>query len=439
MIMTRKSLFLLPFWAFLLIGCASSLKDGTVALSLDHSSGVYALGQSCRVSGSFSGNLDEQLKVRILVNNQPSDSFNIRPMDGEMVLYEDACDATRAVMVEISGANLELKQIGYVVAPEGFEAGLEEPSDLMDYWNNQRALLDALPFQVKSTPLEVPEQYAGGYTLEDVEINCLGPAPVRAYLSKPKNAKEHSLPIVIQCRAAGVKGSWCLCNANECVSNAALGSGALSLDLNAHGFLNGQPQEYYDYLETGPLKGYSTYAALDRETWYFKGMYLRLMRAIEFMTRQKEWDGERILVMGESQGGGQAAASAGLDQRVTAVALFVPAIQDLGGKLKGRLSGWPKPLENHPDRIDAQMKVLPYFDGAMLLRHSRAQIFCEIGLIDTTCPPAAVWSSLNGAPGEKTVLCVPYRDHHAPSGALHEVWEKDYLQPRMAYINDYLK
>ncbi len=437
--MNKRNLPLLALWALLTLGCATTPKDGTAELSLNGSSGVYALGQECRVLASFSGNLDESLKVRILVNNQPSDSFNIRPVQGEMTLYQDACDATRAVMVEVSGKNLPLKQIGYVAAPEGFEAGLKEPADLMEYWNNQRALLDALPFQVKSTPLEVPDKYASDYTLEDLEINCLGYAPVRAYMSKPKDAKEHSLPIVIQCRAAGVKGSWCLCNANECVSNAALGGGALSLDLNAHGFLNGQPQQYYDYLEEGPLRGYSTYAALDRETWYFKGMYLRLMRAIEFMTRQKEWDGERILVMGESQGGGQAAASAGLDPRVTAVALFVPAIQDLGGMLKGRLSGWPKPLENHPDMIEAQKEVLPYFDGAMLLRHSHARIFCEIGLIDTTCPPAAVWSSLNGAPGEKTVLCVPYRDHHAPSGELHEVWEKDYYQPRMAYINDYLK
>ena len=34
------------------------------------------------------------------------------------------------------------------------------------------------------------------------------------------------------------------------------GKGAMCFDLNAHGMLNGQPDEYYNNLETGELKGY---------------------------------------------------------------------------------------------------------------------------------------------------------------------------------------
>ena len=188
------------------------------------------------------------------------------------------------------------------------------------------------------------------------------------------------------------------------------------------------------------LKEYYEYNAYDRETYYFKGMYLRVLRAIEYMTQQPEWDGKRILVIGESQGGGQAAAAAGLDNRVSAVALNVPAMQDLGGTRAGRRGGWPHPIENHPN-LSQQMldSTLPYFDGSLLLAHSNAEIFCEIGLIDTTCPPSAVWSSLNAAKGKKTVTCVPYRTHAWPEGYWRPLWEQDYLKPRKDFIENYLR
>ena len=139
-------------------------------------------------------------------------------------------------------------------------------------------------------------------------------------------------------------------------------------------------------------------------------------------------------------------------------------MQDLGGARQGRLSGWPQPIENHQDLSSAQLdNTLPYFDGSQLIRHTKAEIFCEIGLIDTTCPPSAVFSSLNNVQGKKTINCVPYRTHAWPSGPLNNAqgkktincvpyrthawpsgdlrphWEENYLHPREAFINDYLK
>lgn len=59
--------------------------------------------------------------------------------------------------------------------------------------------------------------------------------------------------------------------------------------------------------------------------------------------------------------------------------------------------------------------------------------------IDTTCPPSAVWSSLNGAPGKKTIHCVPFRTHAWPSGENYPVWNQLYYQPRLDFISNYLK
>ena len=414
-------------------------RAGTYHLNINKKSGIYQKGERAVVTCHADAVPIDSVHVRVQYNNKVRREFRLLPVTADFTILEQALDSTCAVSVEVKEPTGKPEAIGYVVAPEGFRSGYEEPADLMSYWDNLKKQLRALPMQVRTTPLDVPEQYRGKYTCHDIEINCLGAAPVRAYMAKPVNAKSKSLPIIILCRAAGVSGNWCRCSEWECVHNAALGNGALSLDINAHGMLNGQ-SDSYKMLEDGLLHNYYEHNAADRETYYFRGMYLRLLRAIEYMTRQPEWDGKRILVIGESQGGGQAVAAAGLDKRVSAVVLNVPAMQDLGGARAGRRSGWPQPIENHPtvpaEQLDA---TLPYFDGALLIRHSRAEIYCEIGLIDTTCPPSAVWASLNGAPSKKTVNCVPFRTHAWPSGDIAPYWREHYLQPREAFIDNYLK
>ncbi len=415
-------------------------RAGTYRLEVNKESGIYMKGEKAIITCHTDAVPLDSVRVRVYHNNQLKREYSLLPTTPNFITMEQTLDSTCAVSVEVHENNGKPSSIGYLVAPEGFRSGYSEPSDLMQYWDNQRKLLKALPMQVKTANLEVPEWCLGKYTCQDVEINCLGPSPVRAYMAKPVNAKKKSLPIIILCRAAGVSGNWCRCQVDECVGNAAKGNGALSLDLNAHGMLNGQDDDYYRMLENGLLHNYFEHNAADRETYYFKGMYLRLMRAIEYMTRQPEWDGRRILVVGESQGGGQAVAAAGLDSRVSAIVLNVPAMQDLGGARAGRRSGWPQPIENHQHLSQSQLDAtLPYFDGSQLIRHSKAEIYCEIGLIDTTCPPSAIWSSLNNAKGKKTINCVPYRTHAWPSGAFRQPWEQKYLRPREAFINDYLK
>ena len=429
--MRRFTIFLL-LW----VGCTIAVlaTDGIWSLSINKESGIYEKGELAVVSCHSDVAPADSLIVSVSYNNKVNKEFRILPASTDFTVSELSVDSTCAVTVEVKNGQGKSASIGYMVAPEGFRAGYEEPSDLMQYWDNLKEQLKALPMQVKTTSLTVPQRYQDKYSCEDVEINCLGPAPMRAYVAKPVGAKEKSLPIIILCRAAGVKGDWCRCSVNECLGNAALGNG------NAHGMLNGQSDDYYQMLEDGLLNKYWEYNAADRETYYFRGMYLRVLRAIEYMTSLPEWDGRRILVVGESQGGGQAVAAAGLDPRVSAVVLNVPAMQDLGGARQGRLSGWPQPIENHQDLSSAQLdSTLPYFDGSQLIRHSKAEIFCEIGLIDTTCPPSAVFSSLNNAPGKKTINCVPYRTHAWPSGDLRAPWEEKYLHPREAFINNYLK
>ena len=272
--------------------------------------------------------------------------------------------------------------------------------------------------KVKSIPVPGTTK---GYVCSDMEINCTGPKSVIGYFAKPESAKAKSLPIVLFLHAAGVKGAWCRSEKGNALRYAKMG--ALCFDLNAHGMLNGQPEEYYAGLENGELKDYPFQGIENRNDFYFRGMYLRLIRTLDFLTQQPEWDGKRILVMGQSQGGGQALVAAGLDKRVTAVVATLPAMCDWGGKLAGRKGGWPQPFETNHSQ-EKMLEVLPYFDAAHQLKGVKAKIFAEIGLIDNTCPATSVYAALNQTKGEKHIIPIPYLGHTDVPAYYQNTWKE---------------
>lgn len=144
------------------------------------------------------------------------------------------------------------------------------------------------------------------------------------------------------------------------------------------------------------------------------------------------------MVIGESQGGGQALAAAGLDRRVTAVVATVPAMCDWGGTLVGRKGCWPNPLNMQYDQ-QKMLMTLPYYDVANLIRNTKATLIVEVGLVDYTCPSSAVYAALNQANTKKIVYTVPYRLHHAPRGSLKGLWYQTVETPKNEFIKDYLK
>ncbi len=351
-----------------------------------------------------------------------------------LIVFDEKFTGPSSGIIEAS-TNSTSASTGFIVEPEKIHPGTSRPKDFDQFWKKEKEKLRSLSIEVKTiSKVEI----SNGFSCVDLEINCSGPKPVRGYFAKPVSARRKSLPIVLSLHAAGVKGSWCRSKPETALQYAQMEKGALCFDLNAHGMLNGQSNEYYSNLENGALKDYYFQGMENRNDFYFHGMYLRLMRTLDFLTSQPEWDGKRILVIDESQGGGQALAAAGLDKRVGAVVATVPAMCDWGGTFKGFKGGWPQPFEHGGDQ-ENQLATLPYFDNAHLLKNSKATILVEIGLIDVTCPSTSVYAAINQAKGKKIILAVPYRPHHAPSNYQKETWENTIYKHKENFIRKYLK
>ena len=146
-----------------------------------------------------------------------------------------------------------------------------------------------------------------------------------------------------------------------------------------------------------------------------------------------------LFANGESQGGAQSAALAGIDPRVTAVSLRVPAFIDVAGWLDDRRGSWPATYGRRAQELAGK---LPYYDGACLLTLTKAKIFFEAGLVDYTCPPGCVAAGYNNAGSEdKTIVFFPYRPHTTGKMDKNVLgrWRKEIMAPREKWLNDYLK
>jgi cephalosporin-C deacetylase-like acetyl esterase len=430
-----KSIFHLLFAIICLTLTFSSAKGQNILLLQSNESGIYKKGQIIRVTLFLKDQSPDSVSVKIRRNHsEVTTEQKLKFIGDTLQIFNETAREPLSVIFEAS-TKTENSSIGSIVDPQLFKPGTSRPKDFDQFWNTQKKALRSLPLVVKKVLVTEKDQ---GYSCFDMEINCTGPKPARGYYAKPETAKPKSLPIVLLVHAAGVKGSWCRSEPGNALRYAKMGNGALCFDLNAHGMLDGQSEEYYANLENEELKNYYLQGIESKNDNYFKGMYLRLQRTLDYLTSEVEWDGKRILVIGESQGGGQALIAAGIDNRVSAVVATVPAMCDWGGTLVGRKGGWPQPFEAKGDQ-NKMREALPYFDAAHMLKGSKATILTEIGLIDVTCPSTSVYAAVNQAQGKKIILTVPYREHHAPSNYLKQNWEKDFNSQREEFISGYLK
>ncbi len=307
----------------------------------------------------------------------------------------------------------EIKALaGAGIDPRQIQPSLPVPDDFDVFWDGKKAQLAKVPMNPRLTPVDSPEENVECF---DLQLDCLGGAPVSGYLARPKGAAPKSLPALLTVHGAGVGSS------NKPVEFAA--RGLLALDINAHGIPNGQPKSHYEDLAGGRLKEYRFEGRESRETYYFLGMYLRLIRAMEYLTSQPEWDGKELIVCGSSQGGGQSIVAAGLDPRVTAFAANVPAMCEH----TGRVNGWPRLVPRDAAGVpDPQvLQAARYFDAMNFATRTKADAVVSVGFIDDTCRPTSVYAAYNNLPGTKRIINEPRMNH--------ATWES-YTEARDALI-----
>jgi cephalosporin-C deacetylase-like acetyl esterase len=238
--------------------------------------------------------------------------------------------------------------------------------------------------------------------LSTVKLDSLG-SNVQGYLAKP--ARQGKFPALVILQWAGVYALR-----PETVTDRAA-EGWLAFDVDSHDLPPNQA--------TGVSPGYQAIGNNDREKSYFLNMYLRDARAVDYIMSRPDWDGKTLVLTGTSMGGQQSLVTAGLHSGITAVVVNEPSGADSNGELHGRQAGYP----NWPSNDPKVMETALYFDTVNFAPRIKAPLAAAIGFIDTTCPPAGVWTAVNQIPGPKEVIPMIESDHNNKTPQKQGAWD----------------
>lgn len=289
------------------------------------------------------------------------------------------------------------------IAPLEIKPSLPVPADFKAYWDGQKKRLAEIPMNIKITLVKSP---LSGVECFDIQADGYT-GKMSAYLARPINAQKGSLPAILLTHGAGV--------INSRLSEAAKWAkeGFIALDFNAHGLPNDWTREQYRELDKGTLRQYYFKNRDNRDSIFFQKLYMRMMRALDVLTSQPEWDKKVLVVNGRSQGGGQSIVAAGLDPRVTFFAAQIPAMCDNTGVSVGRINGWPKlvPIDKQGKADENILQISRYYDAMNFATLTNAQAFLTVGFIDVSCPPTTVYATYNNIKGKKQIINHPQMGH----------------------------
>ncbi len=301
---------------------------------------------------------------------------------------------------------------GAAFDPLEIKPSLPAPDDFDAYWDTQKKILADIPMNVKLTKVK---SWDNDIELFDVQADTFK-GKLSAYLAYPKGAKPKSLPALVSAHGAGVRSS-----STGVVYWAK--RGFIALDFNAHGLPNAQPKEFYENLQKGELRGYQHVGKADRDTNFFRVLYMRLMRAMDVVMAQLQWDGKTLAVRGGSQGGGQALAAGGLYPQVTAVLAMYPAICDHSGAAIGRTTGWPRftRLDKDGKYNEKVLQACRYVDAMNFAERIKGKVVYMINYADNVCDPTSCYAAYNNIKTPKKLWINEESRHNPAVGTAQKV------------------
>jgi cephalosporin-C deacetylase len=203
-----------------------------------------------------------------------------------------------------------------------------------------------------------------------------------------------------------------------------MGMIVISVDCRDQGGKTGNAASYtHGFVGTVASKG-----LYDKREFYYRHVYMDCLKAIDFACAQSEVDNERIVVEGQSMGGGIAMAVAALDDRPKLAMVDVPSNSNITARIGGNhgMSAVVSYLKKHPAQTDLVLDNLSYFDTMNMADRITCPVLASVGLMDDVCPPLMYFATYNRIASEKKIVIYPFNGHEGGGAKQMEV-KLDYL------------
>jgi cephalosporin-C deacetylase len=184
----------------------------------------------------------------------------------------------------------------------------------------------------------------------------------------------------------------------------------------------------------GHAMGWMTLGITSPDEYYYRGVYVDCLRALDAVVAQPEVDPDRIGVVGASQGGGLSLAVAALDARPKLALAEIPFLCHFRRGVD--LSSVNPYLEianyctRRPENTETAFRTLSYFDNVNLADRITCPVLMTVGLQDVCCPPSTIYAVYNRIATQKEMRIYPFGGHEVfPTH--HEqkhLWARTYLK-----------
>lgn len=347
-------------------------------------------------------NVDGRLYISLTTDDyQPirKDSFDIS-VDGDKdyvqdYVYENPSPGFYRFQVEFKRGSEQIAQRNFNVGyePEKIKSPLDHQSDFKAFWdNNLRELAKVSPnYQMT----HIPEASQLDYDMYLVKMNSFGGETIQGYYAKPKKEGVH--PVIVEYMGYGSQPYY----PNQTWDGFAY------FVLSVRGQALNQPANKYGT--------WITFGLDNKDDYYYRGAFLDVVRAIDFVSSRPEIDPDKIAVRGGSQGGALSFVAASLDKRVKVAAPNIPFLSDYPDYFK--IAPWPKSdfdnyMKDHPEAKWSDVyQLLSYFDIKNLAQWISCPLIMGIGVQDNVCPPHINFAAYNQVKSNKNWMAFPEFGH----------------------------
>lgn len=402
--MSRPYLMRLSWFCFI----ATAALGQPVEITPDHSDGVYKAGDTVSWHIEAADSLTS-LRYTLLRGEMVDAGHGTLHTGVSDVRY--VFDRPGSVLLEVrwgSDDNWHSRVVGGALcAPGSLELSADKPVGFESFWKSKVAELQQIPENVM---ISKEESGMDNVDYWKITMDNINHSTIQGQLARPGSGDRFPALLIVQWAGVyGLNKDWVTNRAHD---------GWLTLNIEAHDIPIDKPEQYYRDQAQGPLRNYWAIGNDERNASYFLRMYLSCYRAAQYLSGRPDWNGETLVVMGDSQGGQQTLMTAGFHPAVTAAIALVPAGFDMLGPEVGRKGGWPQ-WYNWAEGKDTTKvhETSRYFDVANFVSSIHCPILVGVGLLDETCPPEGILAALNHVNAPKKVMILPMSGHQDRNGS----------------------
>ena len=266
-------------------------------------------------------------------------------------------------------------------------------SDFTQFWEDAKAQLAAVDMDAVLT--EIPEKSSSARKVYLVEMYSVAdglegdPVKIRGYYCEPTDGEKH--PVIMHFYGYDTQGTTAKC---ECPTGGTSNYAEFYLSHRGQ-YLNNRPASTKNpgvTEDTENIYGdWFAYHFGDKDSYYYRGAFMDVVRAVDFMASRETSDMTHLFAEGSSQGGALSYACAALSNYpLTAIAPNVAFLGDYPDYFK--IVDWPgsaaKAAAKEAGMTDEEMYAfLSYFDTKNLATRIHCAVLGTSGLLDGTCPP----------------------------------------------------